>query len=73
MTLFSPLFLHELLLNILNGIHGKPKQLMVTPTTRLLKCVRICSGVMCIYLGRLSSTINIPKVVYFVYGSKANF
>ena len=58
---FSPSFLHELLLNNLNDIHGKPK------------CVRVCSRVLCVYLGGLSSTINIPLVIYFVYGSTANF
>ena len=71
MTLFSPSFRHELLLNNLNDIHGKPTQLVVT--ARLPKCVSTCSRVLCIYLGGLSSTINIPLVVYFIYGSTANF
>ena len=43
---------------ILNYIHGKPKQLVVTLTARLPKCVRVCSRILCIYLGGLSSTIN---------------
>ena len=72
MTLFSPSFLHELLLNNLNDIHGKPKQLVDILTVRLPKCVRVCSRVLCVYLGGLSSTIIIPLVVYFVYGSTAN-
>ena len=72
MTLFSTSFFHELLLNNLNHIHGKPNQLVVTLTSRLPKCVRICSRVLCVYLGRLSSTINIPMVVYFAYGCTAN-
>ena len=63
---FSPSFLHGLLLNNLNDIHGKPKQLVVILTTRFPK-------VLCVYLGGLSSTINISLVVYFVYGSTANF
>ena len=66
MTLFSPSFLHELLLNSLNGIHGKTKQLVVILAARLPKCVRVCSRFLCVYLGGLSSTINIPLVIYFV-------
>ena len=46
---------------------------MIILTVHLPKCVRICSGVLCVYLNGLSSTINIPLVVYFVYGSTAIF
>ena len=37
------------------------------------KYVRVCSRVLCIYLGGISLTINIPMVVYFVYVSRAKF
>ena len=68
MTLISPSFLHELVLNNLNDIHGKPKQSVVILTACLPKCVHVGSRVLCIYLGGLSPTINIQLVVYFVYG-----
>ena len=55
---FSPSFLHELLLNNVNDIHGKPKQLVDILTARLPKCVRVCSRDLCVYLGGLSSTIT---------------
>ena len=70
MTPFSPSFLHGLLLNNLNDIHGKP---VVTLTARLPKCVRICSRVLCVLSGGLSTTIIIPMVIYLAYGSTANF
>ena len=73
MTLFSPSFLHELLLNNRSDINGKPKQLVVILTVRLPNHVLVCSRVLYVYLGGLSSTINIPMVVYFFYGSTANF
>ena len=40
-----------------------------TLTARLPKCVCVCSRVLRVSLGRLSSTINIPMVVYFDYSS----
>ena len=72
MTLFLHLSFMNLL-NNLNDIHGKPKQLVVKLTACLAKCVSVCSRVLCVYLGGLSSIINIPLVVYFVYDSKPTF
>ena len=72
-TLFSLSLLIELLLIILNDIHAKPKQLVIRLNARLPKCVSVCSKVLCLYLGGLSSTISIPIVIYFSYGSTTNF
>ena len=48
---------------------GKPNPLVDTLIVHLSKCVHVCSRDMCGYLGMLSSTINIPMVVYFAYGT----
>ena len=40
---------------------------MVTYTARLPKCERVCSRVLCVYLGGLSSIITIPMIVYLAY------
>ena len=47
----------------------KPKPLVVTLTVHLSTCERVCSRDLCIYLGRLSSNINIPMIIYFDYGT----
>ena len=46
---------------------------MVTQTAHLSKCVCICSRDLCIYLGRLYSTINIPMVIIYLLMATTNF
>ena len=72
MTLFSPSFIHELLLNNLNDIHEKPKQLVVILTTRVPKCMRVCKGpVHLSWHAFFDHKHSIGR--NFVYGSTANF